>query len=95
MGLNKSKDKVAIGQPTNAQIAELSKKFNLTTQRINLLKQKYNMYRGRNNKINIHNYYVLYREFINANSPDIEIFKSFNAFDVDRDGFIDFIVKQK
>jgi Ca2+-binding EF-hand superfamily protein len=92
MGKSSSKNYVANGQPTKTQIQELSKKFNLSVQRINLLKQKYNMYCSRNSKINIYNYIIIYREFINANATDVEIYKSFNGFDADRDGYLDFIV---
>ena len=64
----------------------------MNIQRINLLKQKYNMYCSSNGKINIHNYLVIYREFISANATDVEIYKSFNGFDSDRDGFLNFLV---
>jgi Ca2+-binding EF-hand superfamily protein len=90
---SKSKNSILLGQPTKAQIDELSKKFNLSVQRINLLKQKYNMYCSSNGKINIHNYLIIYREFINANATDVEIYKSFNGFDADRDGYLNFIVR--
>lgn len=86
-----TKNNVAFGQATPAQVKELSKKFNLSVQTINLLKQKYNMYRGRNNKIDMSSYMVIYREFINANAQDHEIQKSFNGFDADRDNYLDFI----
>lgn len=94
MGKSSSKHKktALLGQPTKAQIEELSKKFNINVQRINLLKQKYNMYCSSNAKLNVHSYLIIYREFINANATDVEIYKSFNGFDGDRDGYLDFIV---
>ncbi len=94
MGSSSSKHKQLLnGQPSNKEMQELSATYKIPLAHLNLLKQKYAMYKNKNNRINIFNYLVLYREFVNASAPDMDIYKSFNAFDKNRDGFLDFLVR--
>ena len=76
------------------QADRLSQDFNLSIASIEELKRKYLMYRVKNGSktgINIHNYVIFFKEYINQNANDIEIYKSFNAFDSRRDGFLNFV----
>ncbi len=93
MGSSSSKERqLLLGNPTQSQMQELSQTYNIPISGLNLLKQRYAMYKSKNGKVNIFNYLILYRDFINANATDAEVYKSFNAFDKDRDGFLNFLV---
>ena len=84
------KDGLGAGQPDYEQVEKLSRNLNISTQSIEELRRKFLIYKGRNGKINMHNYVVFYKEYVNLYAKDLEIIKSFNAFDINRDGFLDF-----
>lgn len=84
------KNTVSYGEPTFDQVEKLSRNLNISTSSIEELRRKYLIYRGRNGKINIHNYVIFYKEYVNLHANDLEIYKSFNAFDANRDGYLNF-----
>jgi Ca2+-binding EF-hand superfamily protein len=92
-GKSSKRNNLLSGQPTNKEMQQLSETYKIPIANLKLLRQKYGIYRNHTGKINVFNYVVMYREFVNLNAPEAEIYKSFNAFDTDRDGFLDFIVR--
>ena len=94
MGSYLDKKSVQNGQIDFDQADRLSQDFNLSIASIEELKRKYLMYRVKNGSrsgINIHNYVVFFKEYVNHNANDTEIYKSFNAFDSRRDGCLNFV----
>ncbi len=79
-----SKNGLSVGQPDFKQVERLSRNLNISTQSIEELRRKYLIYKGRNEKINLHNYVVFYKEYVNLYAKDLEIIKSYNAFDLNR-----------
>ena len=84
------KDALHVGQPDFKQIEQLSRNLNISIESIEELRRKYLIYKGRNDKISIHNYVIFYKEYVNLYARDLEIIKSFNAFNISRDGFLNF-----
>ena len=73
----------------------LSLKYNINSQRLNLLRKRYTMLCSVNGKIFKRNYFIIYREFVNPNQSNREIDNSFNKFDTDKDNFLNFEVSFK
>jgi Ca2+-binding EF-hand superfamily protein len=93
MGANQDK-LIQNGNIDYDQADRLSKDYNLSIASVEELKRKYLMYRVKNGSkigINIHNYVVFFREYVNPNASEMEIYKSFNAFDSKRNGSLNFI----
>jgi hypothetical protein len=86
-----SKKSVQNGEIDFDQADRLSHDFNLSISSVEEIKRKYLMYRGKKTGINIHNYVILFREYVNQNANEIEIYKSFNAFDSERKSFLNFV----
>ena len=86
-----AKKSVQNGEIDFNQADRLSQDFNLSISSVEDIKRKYLMYRGKKTGINIHNYMILFREYVNQSANDTEIYKSFNAFDSKRDGFLNFV----
>lgn len=91
MGAEATKSKPSYGGGSFLDMDKLSRRYNISLESVEELRRKFLIYRGRNGKINIHNYVIFYKEYVNMNANDIEIYKSFNAFDSNRDGAIDFV----
>lgn len=87
---NSSKSGLLAGQPDFKQVQSLSRNLNISIQSIEELRRKYLIYKGRNDKINLNNYVIFYKEYVNLYAKDLEIIKSYNAFDLNRDGYLDF-----
>lgn len=90
MGANLDKNSVSYGNPDYGEVDKLSRSLNISTASIEELRRKYLMYRGRNGKLTVHNYVIFYKEYVNLHANDLEIYKSFNAFDANRDGYLNF-----
>jgi Ca2+-binding EF-hand superfamily protein len=91
MGAEATKTIAKYGDGSFLDMESLSQRYNISIESIEELRRKFLIYRGRNGKINVHNYVIFYKEYVNMNANDIEIYKSFNAFDANRDGAIDFV----
>ena len=90
MGATLYKEGLEYGEPDYDEVKLLSKNLNMSTLTIEELRKKYIMYRGRNGKLSLQNYLIFYKEYVNLCANDLEIHKSFNAFDKNRDGFLNF-----
>ena len=76
MGAEATKNKINYGGGSYIDMDELSRQYNISIESVEELKRKFLIYRGRNGKINIHNYVIFYKEYVNMNANDIEIYKS-------------------
>jgi Ca2+-binding EF-hand superfamily protein len=90
MGATMEKNTISYGQGSREEVEQLSRTLHVSVESIEELKGRYLMYRSHNGMLNLHNYIIFFKEYINVYATDLEILKSFNAFDADRDGYLKF-----